>query len=131
MKAREWLRKEGGSSHLVLSGVDFAQRIRAVRCRKTAVFIKLDLKDFYLEGELQKLAALVEPGNVGSGVGSSSSDILFFDALVLLLEEQYLECSELCPSISELYRIIIGVGQGLALENRGQLSRRSCRGMGS
>ena len=39
-----------GCSHLVLSGVDFVKRIRGVRWLASAKLVKLDLKDFYLEG---------------------------------------------------------------------------------
>ena len=43
-RARLYLRRSG-NDHLVLSGVDFVRRLKAIRFSSTALLVKLDVKD--------------------------------------------------------------------------------------
>ena len=90
----------------MLSGQDFVKRLRAVKFTDRVQPVKLDLTDFYLEGEHPVLLALI-------GKGRDLLDKCFYEAVQILLEEQYACVSELDPLNLDIHQIIKGIGQGL------------------
>ena len=97
-----------GDDHLVLSEVDFAKRLQRAQYLSTAVFVKLDLTDFYLEGLHDVIMAELRKRS-----GRSGKEVAFLEAVELLLSEQYTRCDELDPSNKLVHQIVKGVGQGL------------------
>ena len=110
--------RQHGADRLVLPGVDFTRRLRRIKFVSGSVLIKLDLKDFYLEGWHSDMAAAVNSGGAQHGDDDRDFQLeiekAFNGAVSILLSEQYAQGVELDPhGDNSIFHVQMGVGQGL------------------
>ena len=92
-------------SHILKDASGFISDIRAIEVGSIDFFVKVDFKDFYMSGEPKQIA-----DDVASREPDMHSRLLLRDAILILLESQFLEAE---PVADKLYQVIRGSGMGL------------------
>ena len=92
-------------NHILKDASGFISDIRAIKMGPTDFFVKVDFKDFYMSGEPKQIA-----DDVTCREPELQSRTLFRDAVLILLESQFLEAEAVAE---RLFLVIKGSGMRL------------------
>lgn len=93
-------------SHLIQDTRQFLEQLKHVDCSDSDIFVKLDVKDYFLTGDAHFLACVAASFFSGSEAQFVKCSTFF------LLTHQFVECGLL--GTQQLYRVSKGSGMGLA-----------------